>query len=126
MFCPKCKSLMYPEGDYFICRKCGYKMEKKGKNIVVTKQKKKEITIIEDADKLNVLPKTNVVCPKYGNNEAYWVLRQMRGSDEPESRFYTCTKCCYKWREGEKVELEKTFTGIIINNESNLLCHYHL
>lgn len=100
MFCPKCKSLMYPEGDYFVCKKCGYKMEKKGKNIVVTKQKKKEITIIEDADKLNVLPKTKVVCPKCGNTEAYWILRQMRGSDEPESRFYTCTKCGYKWREG--------------------------
>jgi DNA-directed RNA polymerase subunit M/transcription elongation factor TFIIS len=24
----------------------------------------------------------------------------MRGSDEPESRFYTCTKCGFKWREG--------------------------
>jgi hypothetical protein len=23
----------------------------------------------------------------------------MRGSDEPESHFYTCTKCGYKWRE---------------------------
>jgi len=45
------------------------------------------------------LPKTKTTCPKCGHNEAYWILRQMRGSDEPESRFYTCVKCNYKWRE---------------------------
>ena len=42
---------------------------------------------------------TKTTCPKCGHNEAYWILRQMRGSDEPESRFYTCVKCNYKWRE---------------------------
>jgi len=91
---------MYPEGNYFVCRRCGYKEEKKSRNVVVMEQKKKEITIIEDVEKTNVLPKTRIVCPKCGNKEAYWVLRQMRGSDEPESRFYTCTKCGYRWREG--------------------------
>ncbi len=99
MFCPKCKSLMYPKGDYVVCKKCGNKMPKKGSNIVVNKQEKKEVTIIEDKEKNNVLPKTKIKCPKCDNNEAYWILRQMRGSDEPESRFYTCTKCEYKWRE---------------------------
>jgi DNA-directed RNA polymerase subunit M len=89
---------MYPQDDVFICRKCGYKKEKKGKNIVVSKQKKKELTFLEE-DSNNVLPKTKAKCPKCGNNEAFWILRQMRGSDEPESRFYTCTKCKYKWRE---------------------------
>ncbi len=100
MFCPNCKSLMYPDGEYFVCRKCGYRAEKKGRNVVVLEQKKKDITIIEDVERTNVLPKTRVVCPRCGNKEAYWVLRQMRGSDEPESRFYTCTKCGYRWREG--------------------------
>ena len=99
MFCPKCKSLMYPQNNNFICRKCGYKKEKKGKTIVVTKQKKKELTFVEDEEKEGILPKTKIKCPKCGNNEAFWILRQMRGSDEPESRFYTCTKCKYKWRE---------------------------
>ncbi len=99
MFCPKCKSLMYPKEDIIVCRKCGYKKEKKGKNIVVTKQKEKEITFLEDVDSNNVLPKTKIKCSKCGNNEAFWILRQMRGSDEPESRFYTCTKCKNKWRE---------------------------
>jgi transcription factor S len=99
MFCPKCKSLMYPQGDQLVCNKCGYKQKKKGSNVVVTERRKKEVTVIENKDELNVLPKTKINCPKCSNDEAYWILRQMRGSDEPESRFYTCTKCGHKWRE---------------------------
>jgi len=99
MFCPKCKSLMYPKEGKLVCNKCGYSKKKKGSNVVVTKQRKKEVTVIEDSDDVNVLPKTKIKCPKCGNDEAYWILRQMRGSDEPESRFYTCTQCGYKWRE---------------------------
>jgi len=98
MFCPKCKSLMYPKDNNIVCRKCGYKKDKKGKTIVVTKQKEKELTLLEE-DSGSVLPKTKIKCPKCANNEAFWILRQMRGSDEPESRFYTCTKCKHKWRE---------------------------
>ena len=99
MFCPKCKSLLYPKDLIFVCRKCGFKKKKIGRNVVVNKQEKREITIIEDNDRINILPKTKIKCTKCDNNEAFWILRQMRGSDEPESRFYTCTKCKYKWRE---------------------------
>ena len=97
MFCPKCKSLMYPKADLFVCNKCGFRKEKEGSSMVVTKQKKKEVAILEE--KIDILPKTRVTCPRCGHNEAFWILRQMRGSDEPETRFYTCTKCEYKWRE---------------------------
>jgi len=89
---------MYPKDNNIVCRKCGYKKDKKGKTIVVTKQKEKELTLLEE-DSGSVLPKTKIKCPKCANNEAFWILRQMRGSDEPESRFYTCTKCKHKWRE---------------------------
>jgi len=99
MFCPKCKALMYPKDKLFVCNKCGYKEQKKEANVVVTKQKKKEVTLIENKSELNVLPKTKIKCPKCGHDEAYWIIRQMRGSDEPESRFYTCVKCGNKWRE---------------------------
>lgn len=98
MFCPKCKALMYPKENEMICRKCGHKQKKKGSNVVVDKQNKKEVTVIENKED-NVLPKTKIKCPKCDNNEAYWMIRQMRSSDEPESRFYTCTKCGHKWRE---------------------------
>ena len=99
MFCPKCKALMYPKNENFICRKCGFEKKKKGSDVVLSKQKKKELTIIDKNHDTNVLPKTRIKCPKCNNNEAFWLLRQMRGSDEPESRFYTCTKCKHKWRE---------------------------
>jgi DNA-directed RNA polymerase subunit M len=88
---------MYPKGNVFVCFKCGFEKKKTGTNLVVAKQTKKEVAIFEE--KINVLPKTKVKCPKCGHNEAFWILRQMRGSDEPETRFFTCTKCEYKWRE---------------------------
>ena len=89
---------MYPKEDMYICRKCQFKKKKMGRNIVKSIQKNKDITIIENNES-NVLPKTTIKCPKCENNEAFWIMRQMRGSDEPESRFYTCTKCSYRWRE---------------------------
>jgi DNA-directed RNA polymerase subunit M len=91
---------MYPKDGIIKCNKCGYTNKKVKKNIVVNKQEKKDTAVIEDKEKMNILPKTKTKCPKCGHNEAYWIIRQMRGSDEPESRFYTCTKCQYKWREG--------------------------
>ncbi|HDH81842.1 MAG: transcription factor S [Thermoplasmata archaeon] len=99
MFCPKCGSLLYPEGDEMVCRKCGYHKKKEGSRVVVSSRKEKELTVIEENEDTNVLPKTNVRCPKCGNNEAYWILLQTRAADEPETRIYTCTKCGHRWRE---------------------------
>ncbi|MGI0054889.1 MAG: RPA12/RPB9/RPC11 RNA polymerase family protein [Thermoplasmata archaeon] len=45
------------------------------------------------------LPTTQEQCPKCANDTAYWVLRQTRGADEPETRIFECTKCGHKWRE---------------------------
>jgi DNA-directed RNA polymerase subunit M len=90
---------MYPKAGNQLCRKCGFEQKKKSRRVIVSEQKKKNLTFIEDKHKTNVLPTTEKVCSKCGNTEAYWILRQMRGSDEPESRFYTCTKCGHKWRE---------------------------
>lgn len=96
MLCPECGSLLYPKDDEMECRKCGYK-RKKSKRVIVSKREEKDLTIIEDD--ISLLPKTKARCPKCGNNEAYWILRQTRASDEPETRIYTCTKCEHKWRE---------------------------
>ena len=82
-----------------VCRKCGYRKKKEGSRIVVSSRKEKELTVIEENEDMSVLPKTNVRCPKCGNNEAYWILLQTRAADEPETRIYTCTKCGYRWRE---------------------------
>jgi DNA-directed RNA polymerase subunit M len=96
MFCPKCKSLMFPKDNIFTCSKCGFEKKGTGSAVVVEKQTEKEIVLLEE--KIDILPKTRVECPKCENNEAFWILRQTRSSDEPETRIYTCTKCGHRWR----------------------------
>jgi len=96
-FCPKCKVLMLPKDDIFICNICGAEKKKHGRSVVVEKQKQKETVVLEK--KIDILPKTRVECPKCGHNEAFWILRQTRASDEPETRIFTCTKCEHRWRQ---------------------------
>jgi len=43
MFCPKCKSLMYPKDENFICRKCDFQKKKSGRNVVKTMQKERDV-----------------------------------------------------------------------------------
>ena len=98
MFCPKCRLLMFPTNGKLECRKCGYvkKVEKEEKSIIKKREERGMLILPEN---IETMPKTKVNCPKCGNNEAYWVLRQMRAADEPETRIYRCTKCNHSWRE---------------------------
>jgi DNA-directed RNA polymerase subunit M len=100
MFCPKCKKLLcYKEGE-FVCTICGYKQSeeaKKSNHKIRTKRNIKRTGIIEE--EFVTMPKTKATCPKCGNNEAYWIIKQVRSADEPETKFYRCTKCNYTWRE---------------------------
>lgn len=96
-FCETCKCMMIPKEGKLVCPKCGLKRAKSaGSSVVVEKQKTKETVVLEK--KIDILPKTRVECPKCGHNEAFWVLRQTRASDEPETRIYTCVKCEHRWR----------------------------
>jgi DNA-directed RNA polymerase subunit M len=88
---------MYFKNGSFVCKKCGYKQEPIGRKPIKTKKEEKRHGIIEE--KFELLPKTRVRCPKCGNLEAYWEIRQIRASDEPETKFYRCCKCNYSWRE---------------------------
>ena len=99
MFCPNCNALMFPSEGEMVCRRCGAKLDQDGGKHVITERNKEEkgLTIIEE--EAETLPKARAECPKCGNGEAFWVLRQMRGSDEPETRIFQCTKCKNKWRE---------------------------
>ena len=45
------------------------------------------------------LPKTRIPCPECGHTEAFFVIRQTRAADEPETRIYRCCKCNHSWRE---------------------------
>src|SRR4030042_1161300 len=99
MFCPKCKSLLFPQDGALVCRKCGYQRdassEKSAK--VITKKREKELAVVEETSV--TLPTTDAECSKCGNRKAYWVLRQTRAADEPETRILRCTKCEHSWRE---------------------------
>ena len=101
MFCKKCGSLALPKNGKLICRKCGYEEElSEGinlKRVEKSGEKKKEVTVIED--KVITKPVTRAECGKCGNSEAEWWLLQTRRADEPETRFFRCTKCGYTWRE---------------------------
>jgi DNA-directed RNA polymerase subunit M len=88
---------MIYRGNKAVCRKCGYEKEVGDKQIVVvSKGNKEEVPVIEE--KIKTLPTIEVICPTCGNREAYWWLRQLRGADESEVRFFRCTKCGKTWR----------------------------
>jgi transcription factor S len=103
MFCPECKSLMFPktvEGKRILaCKKCNHEVEcdEKRRECVTISRTNKEMTVIDS--NTATLPKTKVECPKCGHNEAFWVLRQTRAADEPETKIYRCVKCQHSWRE---------------------------
>jgi len=89
---------MFPREGKYVCNKCG---AEKGlgatPEIIVTDSKNKITTVIEEDTA--TLPKTRVVCPECGHTEAFFVIRQTRAADEPETRIYRCCKCNHTWRE---------------------------
>jgi len=99
MFCPKCSSLMIPKQGKLVCMNCGTEreIEEKDNTKIMAKSQGMDILVIEDS--ADTLPRTKAECPKCGHNEAYWVIRQTRAADEPETRIYRCTKCGHTWRE---------------------------
>jgi len=99
MFCPKCKSLLFPQDGKLVCRKCGTEQEMKGnaEQIITHKSTEKELAVMGDIS--GTLPTADVECPSCLHGKAYWVLRQTRGADEPETRIFRCVKCGHSWRE---------------------------
>jgi DNA-directed RNA polymerase subunit M len=107
-FCSKCGGLMIPKKSgnkvILVCRKCGKRKtskEKKFKIRVSTEKSNSKIIVLDKKSKIDVLPKTDVPCPKCDNNEAFWWMQQTRAADEAPTRFYKCTKCGHTWREYE-------------------------
>jgi DNA-directed RNA polymerase subunit M len=105
MFCQKCKSLLLPKNDgrkkKMVCTSCGYEEVIKDGTAMTFNEKlkeKKKIEVVEKKDE-GSLPVTEISCEKCDNNKAYFWLLQTRSSDEPETKFYKCTKCKHIWRE---------------------------
>ncbi len=98
MFCPKCHSIMFLKDEMFECRKCGYSQSPERAETFAPRRKKKEAVVIDEKE-APTLPTAKVECPACNHREAFWVLKQTRASDEPETRIYTCKACGNRWRE---------------------------
>jgi DNA-directed RNA polymerase subunit M len=96
MFCSKCGSILVPGEDGFFCPRCG----ETGGEVDLSEDagKGKKIHMVsESVDETQ--PKAKTECPKCGNQEAFYELRQTRSADESPTAFYTCTECGHKWRD---------------------------
>lgn len=105
LFCQKCGSLLRlkeKSGKKVMWCSCGYSsnldkqkvptFEKEAKG----KEESRRIAIIEE---IETNPLIEATCEKCGNKQAYYWTQQTRAADEPETRFFKCTKCNYTWRE---------------------------
>ena len=101
MFCPECGSILRPKdkgNKKVLYCSCGFTKKPEDETLELKEivQGAKKIEVIE---KVETHPKVKIKCEKCGNNAAYYWTQQTRGADEPETRFFKCTKCNYTWRE---------------------------
>ena len=102
-FCPKCEIRLKNNDGLLSCPKCKYVKEKTNKR---TKEKPEETTpefLVMDESDLNQAKRLEstikIDCEKCHNQEGVWWTFQTRSADEPETKFYRCTKCNYTWRD---------------------------
>lgn len=86
---------MLPKEGKMKCS-CGY-VQEEGK--ISDKKKKRKEIVVMDEKSTEVLPKIKYDCKNCKNTEAYFWTLQTRSSDEPETRFFKCTKCSSVFRE---------------------------
>ena len=101
MFCPECGSILRPKeraGKKVLFCSCGFSRfpNEESAEIKESVAAAKKIEIVEQVE---IHPKIRIRCEKCNNGVAYYWTRQTRGADEPETRFFKCTKCSYTWRE---------------------------
>ena len=103
-FCPNCEVRLKNDNGLLSCPKCEY--VKKEKIDKPTKKKSEEVSseflVMEESDlnQAKGLESTiKIDCEKCHNQEGVWWTFQTRSADEPETKFYRCTKCNYTWRD---------------------------
>ncbi len=102
MFCSNCGALMSPTKGKYVCNSCGNEVKKdssngSGSQYTISGAAKETIMITEE--KSGEPLDSDAVCPKCRNSGAYYLLKQTRAADEPETKFYTCATCGHRWRE---------------------------
>ena len=101
MFCPTCGSILQPKdkaGKKVLFCSCGF-TKAPDEETAELKEKVKNTRKIEVLEQLETNPKIKMPCSKCDNKIAYFWTQQTRGADEPETRFFKCTKCNHTWRE---------------------------
>lgn len=103
MFCPECSSILRPKekaGKKILFCSCGFSKSKNEENFSAEiTEKVQEAKAIEVIEQIETNPKIKIKCDKCENKIAYYWTQQTRGADEPETRFFKCTKCNHTWRE---------------------------
>ena len=102
-FCPKCEVRLKNNDGLLSCPKCKYVKEKTDK---LTKEKSEvansEFLVMDESDlnQAKGLESTiKIDCEKCHNQEGVCWSLQTRSADEPETKFYRCSKCKYTWRD---------------------------
>lgn len=102
MFCPKCGSILRPKdkaGKKMLYCACGFTKTPDGEASPELRETMAIGKRVEVVENIETMPKIKVLCDKCGNKAAYYWTQQTRGADEPETRFFRCTKCNHTWRE---------------------------
>ncbi len=103
MFCPKCGSILRPKTKgtkkVLTCPPCDYTKAPEGEDFTISEKAKevKKVEVMQESEEM--LPKVRATCKKCDNDTAYYWTQQTRSADEPETRFFRCTKCRHTWRE---------------------------
>ena len=103
-FCPKCEVRLKKNNDGLLsCPKCQFV---KGKSADTIKEKSEEVNsefLVMDESDLNQAKELEstvpIDCEKWHNKEGVSWTFQTRSADEPETKFYRCTKCNHTWRD---------------------------
>jgi len=103
-FCPNCEiRLKKNDSGLLHCPKCQYLKEK---TVESTKEEPEEansellVMGEDDVKQAKGLESTVPIdCEKCHNKEGVSWTFQTRSADEPETKFYRCTKCNYTWRD---------------------------
>ena len=101
IFCPKCGTILKPKeksGKKILWCSCGFSSEFE-KNEQPEEKTEEKVRGIEIAEEIETHPKVENECKKCQTKEAYFWTQQTRAADEPETRFFKCTKCGHTWRE---------------------------
>ena len=103
-FCPHCDTRLKKNDDGLLaCSKCQFVKEK---TVNITKEKSEdansEFLVMDESDMNQAKGLESTVpidCEKCHNKEGVSWTFQTRSADEPETKFFRCTKCNHTWRD---------------------------